>query len=176
MSPGQLITGMQELVTVTVAVQVAEFPHWSVTVKVTVVVPQEKTVWLNVNVRLPAGVQLSERVGVPVTAGNTPCAQSTVMLAGQLTVGTVVSIIVISWLQLARFPQPSIAVHVLRMLPVPLHTCCNTWSVKPVKTDPQRSVAVIVPVFAGNVEASHVIVTLFGQEIVGGVLSTIVMN
>lgn len=44
------------------------------------------------------------------------------------------------------------------------------------KTDPQRSVAVNVPVFAGSVEASQEMVTFPGHEMAGGVLSWMVIN
>ena len=44
------------------------------------------------------------------------------------------------------------------------------------KTDPQRSDAENVPVLAGSMEASQEMVTFPGQEIVGGVLSFMVMN
>ena len=89
---------------------------------------------------------------------------------GSVSDGGVVSRTAIVWMQLVLLPQASVAVHVreiVRLLPHPAVTA----SVKRTVTVPQPSVAVAVPVEAGEVSAVHSTVISCGQLNVGLVVS-----
>ncbi len=73
-----------------------------------------------VTVRLATGVQLSLTTGLPVTAGNIPAAQSTMIFAGQVMDGAIKSLIVIVCTHEATLPQPSTDDQVRTIVPVPL--------------------------------------------------------
>lgn len=73
-----------------------------------------------VTVRLATGVQLSLTTGLPVTAGNMPAAQSTIIFAGQVMEGAIRSLIVIVCTHDATLPHPSTDDHVRMIVPVPL--------------------------------------------------------
>ena len=123
-----------------------------------------------VTVRLATGVQLSLTTGLPVTAGNMPAAQSTMIFAGHVIDGAIRSLMVMVCTHEATLPHPSMEDHVRTIVPVPLHARL-AWSVYPVNTEPQISLAVAVPVTAGRIDDSHEIVIFEGHVIVGGVLS-----
>lgn len=73
---------------------------------------------VRVTTRFAVGVQLSLTIGLPVTAGKIPAAQSTIILAGHVIEGFTMSLTVICCTQDATFPQPSMADQVRTIEPV----------------------------------------------------------
>ncbi len=63
-----------------------------------------------------AGLQLSIAVAVPVLAGKVLPVHATVIFAGQVMTGGVLSSIVMSWLHVIKLPQASCDFHVLVMV------------------------------------------------------------
>jgi hypothetical protein len=119
MGAGQLITGAVLSCTEMSCVQLELFPQSSVAVQVRVMVNscgQVPPATLSEKVTAGAGSQLSLAVAVPVTAGLVPLPQSTLMGAGQLITGAVLSCTEMSCVQLELFPQSSVAVQVRVMV------------------------------------------------------------
>ncbi len=112
---GQVITGNSSSVTTTSSVHVEMFPHTSVAVTITVVVPiGKKLPGAMLYEMVTSPLQLSVAIAEKVTlAPHCPGALPTVILAGQLIIGATVSSTVITWLAEALFPAISVAVHVL---------------------------------------------------------------
>ncbi len=76
-----------------------------------------------------------------------------------------------------EFPQSSNAFQVRVIVLSWGHAAPTTTSVKVmVGVKSQLSVAPAVPVLAGNVLALHCMVILIGQEIIGAVLSSMIIN
>jgi hypothetical protein len=153
--------------------QLIELPQASVAVQVRVtVVPQtadplsEKP-----TVALP---QLSAATAEPVLDGSMDSPQATWILAGQVRVGGVVSVTVMVCMQLLVLPHESVAVQV-RVITRLFPHVARTLSTKTKEAELQLSSAVAKPVLTGLVEAPHSTVTLAGQEIVGPVVSAIVI-
>jgi hypothetical protein len=117
---------------------------------------------------------LSVAVAIPVVAGSVLEVHSIVTLFGHVIIGTVLSSTTIVWLHVFILPQSSVAFQVLVMV----YSCghvgeATVTSLKvTVGIASQLSVAVAVPVFAGNVLAVHSIVVLAGHVIIGAVLSS----
>ena len=100
--------------------------------------------------------QLSVAVAEPVFAGNVLAAQSIVMFAGQVSVGATLSSTNIVCTQVLELPQASVAVQVRVMVNSCGHAPPATTSLETMTGAlSQLSVAVAVPVFAGNVLAVH---------------------
>jgi hypothetical protein len=126
---------------------------------------------------LATPLQASVAVAVPVAAGNVEAPQATVTSTGQVITGGVVSTTVIVCTHEAVLPQESVAVQVRVMTELPAQVPACTTSLEVMLATPlQASVAVAVPVAAGNVEAPQATVTSTGQVITGGVESTTVMD
>lgn len=125
-------------------------------------------------------IETPPHVSVPVgivyvtVASQRPGSLLTVIFAGQLIVGSIVSKTVITCEQVVMFEHRSVAVQVLvitSVLPQP----GEEESAKDIVTVPQRSVPVAVPVFAGEVSSPHSKVIFGGQPIVGSTVSTTVI-
>src|SRR5437764_5019879 len=122
---GQLTLGMVVSLTVNVVVQVALLPAASVAVTVIVWAPRPTSVpaagdWLKVIPLVP--LQLSLAVTSPNTFGTAawqPASALALVGAGQLTVGTVVSLTVTVVVYAALFPSSSVAVTVIVCAPNP---------------------------------------------------------
>ena len=116
-SNGAVIVGTVLSFTVTVCVAVAMFPALSVTVQVTVVVPNGNTV--GALLLTEATLQLSEVIGVPnVTLNATQeLFALTTKLTGATIVGFCVSITVTVKLAVLVFPAASVAVYVTVVVP-----------------------------------------------------------
>ena len=98
--------------------------------------------------------QLSVAVAVPVVAGKVPPEQSIVMSAGQVMAGATLSSIIMVCVQVLELPQSSVAIQVRVMVPSCGHAPATDMSVEViVGVASQSSVAVAVPVLAGNVLA-----------------------
>ena len=105
------MTGASTSFTVTVKLQLCELPAASVAVADTVVVPTEKDEPDAMLVTTVAGEQLSLAVTAKLTeAAQVPGLALTVMFAGQVIVGGVLSITVIVCESLAVSPAESVAV------------------------------------------------------------------
>lgn len=70
----------------------------------------------SVNVITGVPSQLSVAVAVPVVAGNVLEPHSTVIFAGHVMIGMVLSNIVMDWAHVAELPQLSVALYVLTMV------------------------------------------------------------
>src|SRR5690606_20755462 len=98
---GQVRVGFSRSVIVINCLQLVLLPHASVIVQVLSITPvwlqPDGTISISLNsvMRSMPAVQLSLDTGVPVTAGAMPCAQSTVISAGQVTTGVLESVMVI---------------------------------------------------------------------------------
>jgi hypothetical protein len=122
--------------------------------------------------------QLSDALAEPVLAGIVEAVHSIVTLTGHVITGGVLSSTVITCTQVLKLPQSSVAFQVLLIV----YSCgqvCEavvTSIYVIVGITSQLSDALADPVFAGSVEAVHSIVTLIGQVITGGVLSSTVIT
>jgi hypothetical protein len=120
--------------------------------------------------------QLSVAVTEEMSGTGTTAAQLTVRLeAHWLIVGGSVSATTTNWVQLLELPQPSVAVHTTRLVPVGnvLGASLTTLTVPPL-----ASVALGLPSttpLAEQTPASVLVVTSAGQLIVGAVVSRTVM-
>lgn len=100
--------------------------------------------------------QLSVAVAVPVAAGNVLVAHWIVIFVGHVMTGGVLSSITMVCTHVLELPQSSVACHVRWMDPSCGQPPPTVTSVKViVGVASQLSVAVAVPVFAGNVLAVH---------------------
>src|SRR5437762_443557 len=123
---GQLTVGTVASVTVNVVVQVALLPTASVAVTVIVCAPRPTSVpaagdWLRVIAFV--ALQLSLAVTSPNTFGTAawqPASALALVGAGQLTLGTVVSVTVNVVAQVALLPAASVAVTVIECVPTPI--------------------------------------------------------
>lgn len=112
-------------------------------------------------------------VACPVAAGSVECPHSTITSAGTRRVGAVASAIVIVWMTDVLLPQPSVAVQVRVMAPVPPQPVRYATSVCEMDTaEPELSIAVACPVAAGPVGCPHSTVVPAGAVKVGAVEST----
>jgi hypothetical protein len=117
--------------------------------------------------------QLSVAVAVPVLAGSVLAVQRTVTLAGQVIVGAALSSTNMVCTQELELPQSSAAFHVLVMVYSCGHAPATVISEEViVGVASQLSVAVAVPVLAGNVLAVQSIVIFAGQVKTGAALSS----
>jgi hypothetical protein len=108
--------------------------------------------------------QLSVAVAVPVVPGAEEVLDSIVTLAGAITAGAVVSLIVMLCSQLTILSQLSVAVHV-RVMTGQLPAVASLWVMAGAPAS-QVAVAVAVPIAPGAEEVLHSIVTFVGQLIV----------
>lgn len=100
--------------------------------------------------------QLSVAVAVPVLLGRVTAVHSTVILAGQVIAGATLSVTVISWLQVEKFPQSSVDFQVLVIVSFCGHEPATVTSVNVMVRDAsQLSEEVGLPVLAGSVLAVH---------------------
>ena len=130
----------------------------------------------SVDVTVGAVSQLSDAVAVPVLAGNELAEHSIVTFAGQVITGATLSSTTIVCVQVLVLPQSSVAVQVRVIVNSCGHAPPTVTSLDVTVGDAsQLSVAVAVPVFAGNVLAVHSIVIFAGQVMVGPKLSSITM-
>src|SRR5689334_14307108 len=119
------------------------------------------------------GSQLSMAVAVPVLAGNVLPVHWMVTFAGQVNTGGTLSSTTIVCTHAVELPQSSVAVHVRVIV-----SSCGHWPPTVISVEvivgvaSQLSVAVALPVLAGNVLAVHWIVTFAGQDIAGAALSS----
>jgi hypothetical protein len=117
-------------------------------------------------------LQVSVAVATPVLAGIGETAHSSVILVGQVMTGGVVSVKLILCVQLDRFPQPSVAVHVRRITPLPVQFVVSNTSTKPMFATPlHASAAVATPVLFVEGWRGHSKVMFAGQVMTGGVVS-----
>src|SRR5207247_2096488 len=157
--------------------QLLELPQASVAVKVRRIVKlpvQLPGMITSLCVTVGDGSQASVTVGVPVALGSVESVQDTVVFAGQVIAGGVVSTTVIVCWQVLLLPHASVAVKVrviVSVLPQP----GTLVSLNVTVVAPQVSEAVAVPVAAGLVSPVHSTVAFAGQVIVGGVVSTTVI-
>lgn len=115
----------------------------------------------------------SVAVAEPVAGGNVLAVHWIVRSAGHVIAGGVLSLTNIVCTQELKFPQSSVAVQVRVMVPSCGHKPTRNESEKLIVGTPsQLSVAVAVPVMTGNVPEVHSIVTLLGQVMTGGKLSS----
>lgn len=120
-----------------------------------------------------AGSQLSVAVADPVFGGNVLAVHSMVTLGGQEITGAVSSVTMITWTHVLLLPHPSDAVHVRVIVSNDGQSPERTTSVNSTNGFPvQLSVAVADPVAGGKVLSVHSIVTLAGQVMTGGTLSS----
>jgi len=117
--------------------------------------------------------QASVAVAVPVLAGSVMASQSIVTSSGQLIIGGVLSSTKMVCTQLLELPQSSAATQVRVIVRSCGHDPATVTSLNVnVAVASQLSVAVGLPVLAGNVLAVHCTVVFAGQVITGGVLSS----
>ena len=110
---GQLIVGFVVSTMVIVCTHVAVWLQASVAVQVRVITPVFPQPGANESALLIVTLpQVSDPVAVPVAAGDVDEPHSTVASSGHWIVGTVVSTIVMTWVQLEVWLQASVAVHV----------------------------------------------------------------
>jgi hypothetical protein len=173
---GHVIAGATLSSTTIDCTHVLEFPQPSVARQVRVMViscGHPPPVTTSVKVRSGDASQLSDAVGFPVLAGNVLAVHWIVILAGQEITGATLSSVRMICTQVDEFPQSSVARHVLVMITSWGHAPPEVASVNSIAGRlSQLSVAVAVPVFAGNVLAVQAMVTLAGQLIAGGTLSS----
>jgi hypothetical protein len=110
-------------------------------------------------------------VVVPLVVVEPPEPHSKVISAGHEIIGGVVSTTAIVCTQLAEFPEASVAVHVLEMVPLNPQSC-TVASVKVITGfGSVSSAAVAIPAPVGVVSLPHSNVALAGHVITGGVVS-----
>jgi hypothetical protein len=115
---------------------------------------------------------LSVAVALPVLAGSCESWQFSVILAGHVSIGFVISCTEITCKQVLKLPQLSFAFQVLLMVYLPGQIPGIVKSVKVITgARSQLSVAVAVPVLSGNCESWQLMVMLLGQVITGIVMS-----
>src|SRR6202163_2553282 len=172
---GQVIEGFVVSMIVIVWTHVSKLPQSSVAFQVRVIVP----VLPQAEVKLSSWLivtppQVSDPVALPVAAGLVSPVHSTVLLAGQVIEGFVVSMIVIVWTHVSKLPQSSVAFQVRVIVPVlpQAEVKLSSWLIV---TPPQVSDPVALPVAAGLVSPVHSTVLLAGQVIEGFVVSMIVI-
>lgn len=127
----------------------------------------------SVEVMVGVASQLSVAVAFPVLPGKVLAVHSMVVLAGHEIAGGTLSSITIVCTQLLVLPQSSVATHVRVMVLSSGHDPPIVTSVDVrVGVASQLSVAVAVPVSAGNVLPEHWIVTFAGHAMIGATLSS----
>jgi hypothetical protein len=179
-SQGQEMEGAALSSTNMVCTQDDELPQSSAALQVLVIVyscghPPATVTSVEVIVGVPS--QLSVAVAVPVFAGNVLAVQSTVTLAGQVMVGAALSSTKMTCTQDVEFPQSSAAVQVLLMVYSCGHPPATVTSEDEIVGVPsQLSVAVAIPVLAGNVLAVQSTVTFAGHVRTGAALSSTKMT
>ena len=114
----------------------------------------------------------SVAVAIPVTAGATPAAQSTVMAAGQSITGAVVSITVTVCTTEAAFPQSSTAVNVREMIRSQLLPDSVTLTVTSTDSS-QLSMAVAI---SAGMASVHSMVVSAGTEVKIGASSSVMVK
>src|SRR5437762_1274967 len=117
-------------------------------------------------------LQVSVAVAVPVWSVVAGTVHSRVMSAGQVMTGGVVSWKRMVCTQLAWLPQPSVAVQVRRMAPLPVQLVASNRSTKLIFVTPLHvSVAVASPVLSVVGGVVHSKVISLGQLMRGGAVS-----
>ena len=110
----------------------------------------------SLNVTVGVASQLSVAVAVPVLAGSVLAVHWMVIFGGHVIDGALLSVTVIVWAHVELLPQPSEAVQVRVMVSRTGQTPATVTSLEVMVGDPvQLSVAVAVPVLAGNVLYVH---------------------
>ena len=156
---GQLIEGGVLSLILINCTQLLELPQWSVANQVRVMedaAAQPPATVPSLNVMIGAPSQLSVAVATPVLAGCVIALQLMVTFGGQVMTGGVLSSTKIVCRQLLELPQSSVATQVRFIVLSCGHAPPTVTSLK-VKdaVASQLSVAVGVPVLAGNVLAVH---------------------
>src|SRR5437763_12336627 len=148
---GQVITGGTVSLKLIVCTQLAALPQPSIAVQVRRIVPLRVQLVLpkaSRKVMLVSPLPLSVALPISVLLVVAGTVHSRVMLVGQVITGGTVSLKLIVCTQLAAFPQPSIAVQVRRIVPLPVQLVLPKASRKVMLVTPlQVSVAVATPVF-----------------------------
>jgi hypothetical protein len=151
-------------------------PQSSVAIQVRVIVDScghGPPVIISVNVIPGLASQLSVAVADPVAAGNVLAVHAIVRFGGHVIEGAVVSVTTITCTHWVLLPHPSVAVQVLVIVISEGHAPETVTSLKVTAgLGAQLSVAVAVPVVAGNELWVHSIVTFTGHVIAGGKLSS----
>lgn len=158
-----------------VCVQLAVLPQSSVASQVLVIVRScghEPAAVISVNVNVNNGSQLSVPVGDPVLAGSVLAEHSIVVFGGHTMEGAEKSVTMMTCRQVLLLPHPSEATQVRFIVIKTGHTPPIVTSENVTVGVLQLSVAVAVPVAAGNELAEQFIVVLGGQVIVGAWLSS----
>ncbi len=116
--------------------------------------------------------QLSAAVASPVFVGSVEASHSIVVLAGMVSTGAEVSCTVINCTQELPLPLPSVTAHVRVMIAgqAPADESLKVAA----GLASQASLIVGLPVADGSVEASHSMVVLAGQVMLGTVVSSTV--
>jgi hypothetical protein len=111
-------------------------------------------------------------------AGGTALAQVTVIFAGQVIPGGVISLTVINWAHVAVLPQISVAVYtlVIKYLLVQVWLVMTSAATVTATTPEQLSVVVTNATFAAGTALAQDTVTFAGQVKAGGVTSFTVIN
>ena len=123
-----------------------------------------------------APAQLSDAVTEPVLGAGTLLAQETVMGAGQVIVGGVLSNTTMICAQVEEFPHSSVAIYTREMSNLLVHVILVILSPPCVTvTKPQLSLTVTPPVNTGGTSLAHCTVTPGGQIMAGGVVSSFVI-
>src|SRR4030095_9943919 len=112
--------------------------------------------------------QLSVSVALPVLAGNVLAVHSIVIFGGHVIIGASLSSTVMICSHVLLLPQSSVALQILVIPPPAEQDPLTVTSLKViVGAVSQLSVAVALPVLAGNVLAVHSIVIFGGHVIIG---------
>lgn len=120
--------------------------------------------------------QLSIAITLPIFGAGIAVAHETEILAGHVRVGTVLSNTVITWAQVAEFPQASVDVYVRVSVKLLGQVMLVVTSAKVTTgVPPQLSDVMTLAGLPGGTALAHCTVTFAGQVIAGGVLSSTIM-
>lgn len=167
--------GAEKSVTMMIWRQVLLLPHPSEATQVRfIVIKTGHTPPIVTSENVTVGVlQLSVAVAEPVFPGKLLTEQLIVTLIGQVMAGAWLSSTTIVCVQVLELPQSSVAIQVRVIVLSCGHTPATVTSEKVIVAElSQLSVAVAVPVFAGNVLAVHRMVIFAGQVMAGPWLSS----
>src|SRR5438067_241597 len=172
---GQVMLGRVVSLKLIVCVQLALLPQPSVAVQVRRIMPLPVQLVLpKASTKLMSAIplQLSVAVATPVLSVVGNVVHSSVMSVGQVMIGRVVSLKLMVCVQLALFPQRSVAVQVRRMVPRPVQLVVSKASRKlTLETPLHVSVAVALPALFVVGDTVHSRVMSLGQVMTGGVVS-----
>src|SRR6266478_179340 len=167
--------------TVTVWIQVALLPHWSVARYVRLITncPAQllELIESPCQLTVTAPPQLSLVVTLLVSGTGTWLAQLTVRLVGQVMLGGLVSLTVMVCVQVALLPHWSVARYVRLMTncPAQLLELIESPCQLTVTAPPQLSLVVTLLVFGTGTWLAQLTVRLVGQVMLGGLMSLTVM-